>query len=463
MKTFLLKYVTPLLWKYGKGSDRYDIYRFFEKQQWQPIDENIDLQREKLYRLLTYAGENIPYYQKIVTENDISIRRETVFEDIKKFPILTKEIIRKEFNNLYNSDKKKTAIVNHTGGTTGQPLEFLQDTRYRDYAAANKMLFSKWCGLEDGALTILLWGSEKDVLERKKGLNDWLFAFFMNNRILNSFDMSQKKMREYCRIINEERPSLIIAYVQAIAELARFAKENGITFRRPIHVMTAAGTLYDYQREIIEDAFQGSAFNCYGSREMSDVACECERHEGLHVNILTHFLEILNKGSENVNLENQHGGVYVTPLENYTMPLIRYEIGDAAQYASKQCSCGRGLPLLRSVTGRIMEGLWNGERKFIPAEFFIHFIGVVFNKGYIDRFQVIQDSLERITIRIVLNDRQAFERYKLEIEKSIRKVFETPVEIVWKMEERIENSASGKFQYVISHVSESFAEGKIIF
>jgi phenylacetate-CoA ligase len=216
--------------------------------------------------------------------------------------------------------------------------------------------------------------------------------------------------------------------------------------------MTSAGTLYDYQRKIIEEAFGGRVFNSYGSREVSDMACECEKHEGLHVNICTHFLEILDEKLNDVNEENELGEIYVTSLENYVMPLIRYKIGDSAIFTQKKCSCGRAFPLIKNVTGRIMEGLRNSSGKFIPAEFFIHFIGVVFNKGYIDKFQVIQDTLNKITIRIILSNRNEFEKYRPEIERSIIRVFEDPVEIIWKIEDEIENSASGKFRYVISNL-----------
>lgn len=458
MKYFLLKYIAPWLWKYGKGSKRYDIYRFFERQQWRSLEENIGLQQEKLFRLLKYATEHVPYYKRVAVENNIVVTKETVFHDIKKFPILTKEIIRAELKNL-QSDEEKKVIINHTGGTTGQPLEFYQDVHYRDYVAANKLLFSKWCGLKEGGATTLLWGSEKDVLERKKGMNDWLFKYFMNSHILNSFDMSQERMMEYCLDIKKHPPKLVIAYVQAISELSRFSQKKEIRFGKAINVMTAAGTLYQYQREIIEKAFGGEVFNCYGSREMGDVACECEAHQGLHVNILTHFLEVLDNNLKDVTIENQSGAVYVTILENYTMPLIRYRIGDEAQYTQKKCSCDRGLPLIKNVTGRVMDGLRNRNQKFIPAEFFIHFIGVVFNKGYIDKFQVVQDSLEKITVRIVLNDEVEFEKYRPEIEKSIRKVFETELEILWKIEETIENSASGKFRYIISNLEDGIKTG----
>lgn len=453
MKKFLSKYIAPILWRYGKHSRRYEIYEYLKEQQWKSLEENIGVQKDKLYKILDYSIKNIPYYKRTALENNITVNSETVFNDIKKFPILTKEIIRKEFENLYNHSQKGKLIRNTTGGTTGQPIEFLQDKNFKDWASATKMLFSNWCGLEDGELAVMLWGSERDILERTKKINDYLIEYLMNDTILNSFNMSKASMDQYIKFILEKKPGLLIAYVQAAAELARYMNEKGAKLSFNLNVMTSAGTLFDYQRNLIEKQFGGEVFNKYGSREASDIACECEKHEGMHINILTHYLEILDDNLEEVKQENEIGEVYVTNLENYTMPMIRYRIGDSAKITNKKCSCGRGLPLIKTIIGRNIEGIRNANGKFIPAEFFIHFIGVVFNKGYIDRFQVIQDSLNQITIRVKINSTELFEQFKPEIEKNIKKVFETELNVVWKIEKKIEDPSSGKFNYVVSDVN----------
>jgi phenylacetate-CoA ligase len=260
--------------------------------------------------------------------------------------------------------------------------------------------------------------------------------------------MSEIKMKEYVETIQRKKPEIIIAYTQSAEELAMYINKINYKFSKSINVMTSAGTLYDHQRKIIKKAFGGEVFNKYGSREASDMACECKKHEGLHVNILTHYLELLDDNLRDVKV----GDIYVTCLDNFAMPFIRYKIGDRGSVENKACPCERGFPLFKKIEGRSMDFLRNANGKFIPAEFFIHFIGVVFNKGYIDRFQVIQNSLEKITIKIVLKKNQEFEKYKLEIEKNIQKVFETPLKIEWKMVDKIETEKSGKFRYIINNL-----------
>ncbi len=454
MGKLLAKYISPILWRCGKDSRRYEIYEYMQKAQWNSLEKNKKIQREKLFNLVEYTIGNIAYYKKIADARNIKISKETILKDIKKFPILTKEIIRKEFENLYDHLGKDRLITNTTGGTTGQPIEFFQNKNFKDYAAANKMLFANWCGLENGDLTIMLWGSERDILERKKSINDFLFEKFMNNIILNSFDMSEKRMKIYADLIAEKNPKLIIAYVQSITELSRYIIANEYKFKRPINVMTSAGTLYGFQRNIIKQAFGGEVFNKYGSREVSDLACECEKHEGLHLNIFTHYMEILDKNLNEVKKEGEVGDIYVTSLENCAMPFIRYKIGDQSQVTNKICSCGRGLPLIKHIVGRHIEALRNSKGKFIPAEFFIHFIGVVFNKGFIDRFQVIQKSPSEIDVRVVIKNKEQFKKAVPEIEKSIKKVFEDGNLIInWLYEKEINSDASGKYRYVISSSS----------
>jgi len=76
-------------------------YQKLKEYQWNSLEENSEIQRKKLYALIQYASQNIPYYQQVIKEHNITFFEDTIFEDIKKFPILTKEIIRNHFNKLH--------------------------------------------------------------------------------------------------------------------------------------------------------------------------------------------------------------------------------------------------------------------------------------------------------------------------------------------------------------------------
>ena len=83
---------------------------------------------------------------------------------------------------------------------------------------------------------------------------------------------------------------------------------------------------------------------------------ECDRHEGLHLSSFNHYVEILKEDGTEAR-DGEMGELVITVLTNYTMPLIRYRIGDMAIQTYAECSCGRGFPLIKlpedDITARL--------------------------------------------------------------------------------------------------------------
>ena len=147
------------------------------------------------------------------------------------------------------------------------------------------------------------------------------------------------------------------------------------------------------------------------------------------------------------------GNVYVTALDNLSMPLIRYGIGDMAIPAkTPKCSCGRGAPLIETVVGRHIEVFKTRDGKVVPGEFFIHFVGVVYNKGVVKKFQVIQKSYDYILIKAVLLDNQKFAETIPALVGSIRKVMGQDCKVEFEYVDDIPPTKSGKYLYTISEL-----------
>ena len=423
-------------------------YSFLKRTQWDTLEENKKTQAGLLYELLDYSSKNIPYYKRIFEKKNIKIDKSTIFEDIRKIPVMTKEIIRSEFNNMYNIRKGISWHYTSSGGSTGEPIKLIQDNEFKMKMMLIKNIQKEWAGYQLGETEIMLWGSEKDIIEKKESIMHRFANWIKSSYVLNSFMMDPLKMKGYIGIINKKKPRLILSYAQSINELAKFIEEEKLEVFSPHAIMTSAGILYPQFRENIEKAFKCPVFNRYGSREVWDAACECEKHEGLHVMMLTHYVEILNSKLQPCK-EGEVGYVYITLLTNFTMPLIRYKIGDMAQYTEKMCSCGRGLPLIKEIAGRDMDVFKTKDGRLIQGEFFIHFIGVVYNTGIIDKFQVIQKDYDLLEIKVVVKDRDGFERNKGKIEKSIRKVMGNKCRIRWNLVNDIKPTKSGKYRYTI--------------
>jgi len=443
----------PILYKW-RGSKQLEYYNYLKKNQWNSLEKNIRRQKKLLYKILKHSFKNIPYYRDLNIDFD-SFKEDTIFEDIKSVPFLTKKELREEYDNLYIINPKlKRIYPNASGGSTGEPTRFMQDNYYSDWSASTKILYNEWAGRKLGESQIKLWVSERDILGQSESIAHVLANWVWNLKLLNSFRMTQENMKKYIEEINLYKPKMILAYVQSIYELGKFVKENNLKVYSPNSIMTSAGVLYPKYKELIEDIFHCPVFNRYGSREVGDIACDCEKLEELHLNVFNHYIEIINKNRKNCE-PGKMGEVVVTTLRNYTMPLIRFKIEDMAMFSDKICPCGRGFPLMKKVSGRIMDVFKTKEDKIVLGEYFIHFIGVVLNKGIINKFQVIQEKEDYIIVKLVLDKKESFIKNKKDfdgITDKIKLVMGNATKVEHKLVDEILPTKSGKYRYTISNV-----------
>jgi phenylacetate-CoA ligase len=200
--------------------------------------------------------------------------------------------------------------------------------------------------------------------------------------------------------------------------------------------------------KLIREVFKCAVLNRYGSREVGDVACSCEKNKGLHLNIFNNYVEILNKDLKPCK-NGEFGRVYVTTLSNFSMPLIRYDIGDIAVPVEKnKCSCGRGMPLISSVKGRDVNLFKKRDGTLIDGEYFTH---LFYFKNWVNKFQVVQKDYDLIEIKVIINGGRNLKEIS-EMEEDIRKVMGGNCKINWQFVNKIEPNKSGKYLYTISEV-----------
>jgi phenylacetate-CoA ligase len=438
----------PLYHKIYRKDSGLKFYRFVKNAQWNSLEENQKFQGKRLYNLLKYSAEKIPYYKKIVEENKITISEKTIFEDINKFPVLTKADIRKEFNNLHQIIPGLNWYFNTSGGSTGEPIKLIQDINYQADSSAMTRLQFDWAGYQLGDPQVKLWGSEKDIFKQRDKMKHKFANWVKSITLLNAFCMDEKKMKGFVDIINKEKPTLILAYAQSINEFANFIKHNNYNIYSPKAIMTSANVLHPFVRKNLEHVFDCQVYDRYGSREVGNIASECEKHEGLHISIFTHYVEILNKKMQPCK-EGELGEIYITLLSNYTMPLIRYKIGDLAIYTQKTCSCKRGLPLLKEVIGRDNDLFITKRGEYIHT-------GIInmqfYFKPFISKYQVIQEKKNRLLVRVCLNDK--YKRVNMdwelnEIKKNLLKIMGADCQVNFEITKDIKVTKSGKYRYTI--------------
>ena len=442
----------PIYWKYVKQWRVIEYYNKLKEHQWNTVEENRNLQRKKLFKLIKYTSQNIPYYKRIIKEHNIEFSEDTIFDDIKKFPILTKDIIRNSFDELYKF-RDNTYYRNTSGGSTGEPVIFYQDRNYLEWEIAAKILFNEWAGRKIGEPMVKLWGSMRDVLSNGEGFKGYLKQQLHGVIVLPSYRMKEKDMYRYVQRINNIKPGLILAYTNGIDELARFIKENCLSIYSPRAIMTSAGVLYPEVRARIEETFRASVFDRYGSREVGDIACNCKISPGLHLIPDIHYVEIVDENGKEVK-PGEPGEIIITSLTNYTMPLIRYKIGDRGILSNKDCKCGHGLPLLEKVVGRITGNFKNKLGDYISGGLFFSLFYFIEN---IKQFQIIQEAIDYISINLVLIDKtklKDMDKDFKEINQIIRKAMGNDTKIKYNIIDEIKPSPSGKYMYSFSRVKD---------
>ena len=390
----LSKYVLiPLLEKRANGSTS-KCQKELERTQWLPRDELKQLQEARLQRLLKHAYKNVPYYQSLFDEEGLKPGDIRTTEDLRKLPILTKDNVRRNFNELVaqNYDKNQMKIAS-TGGTTGEPLKFyVPRDRGQSWGALWRGLH--WYGFEPGDKWAEIWShpfKETILTNMSQKLSQLLRRFIF----LSAFELTEGQMQLFAYRIKKFKPRYLIAYPSAAYILAEYIKQQSIDITSLRVVVTTAEKLYDYERETIKETFGCDVFEYYGGGEVLSMAYECPEHHGLHISAENVILEIVRDDGQPSH-PGEMGRIVVTDLNNYAMPFIRYENGDLGILSAIDCPCGRGLPLLESVEGRIADVIVTKDG-FISSPI----LTTIFKNLRVRQYQITQESGEEIFIKIM--------------------------------------------------------------
>jgi len=393
MRAFFYRAVSGIYFSL-KGSRYLQISRCLERSQWWTSEQIHQFQNEELHKLIEYVYEYVPYYRKIMQERKLKPEDIKTTEDITKFPVLSKDLLRKYLNQLIstqnNSIKK---YIRRTGGSTGEPLQIMND--YTNSVWENVAFYRgfNFAGYQRGDKIISLFGGTLGLAP--EGKIDKLKTKFSGTVFLPAFEISQQNINKYVNEIKKSKAKFLRGYTSAIYLLAKLMDKSNITIPL-IAVFPTAETLQDFQREQIEKTFQCKVFDQYGCGECNSIAFECASHSGLHISDENVFLEVL-KNKERVP-NGEMGALTLTTLHNYAMPLIRYQNGDIVSLDKRPCLCGRGLSRISRIYGRANDVLLSQNGELISGAFIPHLFR---NTEGIEQVQLIQEEKDEIILKVV--------------------------------------------------------------
>ncbi len=399
----------------------------------------LEIQRRRLSQMIRHARQHVPYYRAMLSEPELLGSDGSVNMDaFLHLPFLGKAEMRDQFPALQSTDDlNRHTFENSSGGSTGEPVRFVQDRWYREGDIAATLFLFKMAGKKLGEPELKLWGSERDILEgsigRRQILENWLY----NRTLVNSFRLDETRMHSLVSTWNSHNPVVVWCYVDSIFELARFVSRKNIALSPPKAIITTAGTLSESVKEFIAATFNTRVLNQYGSREVGVLACDEHHAAGLRLFEWKHYVEVIDKNGQPC-AAGQEGEIVVTCLENYSMPLIRFKIGDLGIMSSDN-----PLRRLSRVTGRVTDHFVCRDGTLIHGEYFTH---LFYFKDWLRQFQVVQTDYNKITCFIVPQNEPVTSDMN-DIKDKIQKVMGRDCEIRFDAVEQIQPSKSGKFLY----------------
>lgn len=365
----------------------------FEQTQYLSAKELHDLQLRRLEKLLFHAHATCPYYARLFSDYSFHPSQLSSLDDLARLPLLNKEILQRSRQDLVSTRySAKDLIPNYSGGSSGRPVLFYAD-RSRLYSRwAATVRHNRWADLDFGDKLAVIWGAPRDRLP--KGIFGWIKNRILHQQLfLDASHLTESVMLAFDEQLKQFRPSVILAYAQAISLFARFLQARKRTPYQPRSIITSAEMLYPADRDLLQAVFGCPVYNRYGCREFSVIASECSAHDGLHLmaeGLLVELSSFPSGGKE--------GEILVTDLLNYAMPLIRYRIGDLGEWAEGPCKCGRQLPRLKKICGRVTDFLVGTSDQLISGVFLATYL--IGSRPSLGQVQIYQTTPGEILYKV---------------------------------------------------------------
>jgi phenylacetate-CoA ligase len=444
--------LTPLsLWRRGETAQLRHL-REFERTQFLPYVEIRRLQLERLRSLLRHAYAQCPFYRRRLDQAGLGPDGLRRLEDLRALPPVEKRDIQEHGGEMVARAWPRADLIrNQTGGSTGTPITFYLSIDRKCSRGAATVRHDRWAGYDVGDKAAAIWGAPSD--RPADGWRDRLRCAVLREPLwLDAACLTEARMHDFHRELHRFRPRVVKAYARAAVLFARFLRARGLPAYRPHSLITSAEMLEPEDRAPLEQVFGCPVFNRYGCREVSVIASECPAHSGLHVMAEGLYVEI--ETARGPAAPGEMGSVLVTDLLNGAMPLIRYRIGDVACWAEGDCPCGRGLPRLGRVSGRVTDFLVGGDGRLVSGVFLATY--VVAQRPSLGQVQIVQDRAGAVRYRVRPGpdfDPAADAAY---LREATRRHLGDGAEVEWEAVEDLPAEPSGKFLFSRSTAAADF-------
>lgn len=430
--------------RYGPESEA-QVTQTLQRDSWNDAQWH-DWIDERLLSVLERAFTHVPYYR------DLWFKRRLHGENLDwtrlgNWPVLHKEALRANPEAFLADDVDVSRMIEeHTSGTSGTPLRLWRSrATEREWYSLFEARVRRWHGVSRTDRWAILGGQMVTPTAQIKP-PFWVWNAGLSQLYLSTFHISLQACQAYMAALRKYRIVYLLGYPSGLGLLAQMALELNLKTPTMRVVFTNAEVLLPAQRETISRAFGCKVVDTYGMSEISAAGSECQ-YGAMHLWPEAGIVEVLAEENDRPLPVGNSGRLVCTGLLNSDMPLIRYEVGDRGAISTQShCACGRGLPILDPIEGRIDDVLVGQDGRQYGR------LGSIFKSDLdVREAQIMQEKLGTIQVRIVPGSRYSERTAKAIKQRVIERLGDVQVEI--EILDRIPRGANGKFKYVVNRIN----------
>lgn len=328
-----------------------DFYELLDESQWWPAEKMATWQRQQLNFLLNHARATTPYYKfrlNAVFRADGTIN----WDRWHKIPIVKRSDVLEHFDAIRSTSPPAAHgpyYEYQSSGSTGHPVKGLTTEWLIQTGAACFWRAEQWAGL-DWSQTLLSTTQASPTLPIGAIVGPWgppwLESSQRGRRIYSPYSTH---FPDRLTLIEEFGAVYHATTAPSAERLAEVARAMGAHVHLD-SMLVRGGSVSDLLRADLRETFGAEVVEFYSSKESGAIAQRCPDGHGYHVNAECMLFEVVDADGLPV-APGQAGRAVITPFASTAFPLIRYDQGDIV-VAGEPCDCGRGLPVIESISGR---------------------------------------------------------------------------------------------------------------
>lgn len=362
------------------------------------------LQRWRLQRILRHAQDSVPFYREAMAERGLRPEDFRSVGDLERLPLVQSHDVRHDLER-FTSPRVPPAerVAIHSSGSAARHSTTLVYWDSRSILARlaiaerDRAILARLSGRGLGQRQVFLLPDASVSLELRTW---WDARIVRSERLADRLFLSPLlPMEEVVQCLAEVRPHVVFSYGSYAELFFRQARDRGLQVAGPRVWMYGGDMLTPDGRRLIEEEFGIPVYSTYQAAETGRLGFECEARTGFHLNVDLCPIRIIDAEGRALP-PGETGEIVASNLQNRATVLLNYRLGDLGALAPAACPCGRTLPLLDRLEGRVSEVVTLGDGRTVTTVVLLVVLKPVLNRGALQT-RILHPEPGRLLVRVV--------------------------------------------------------------